>query len=120
MLNRLSGMPFGIRIAATMAAMTQVVLAVRVMPRVRETSASFFVGRGLPRTEAEFLAQFTFVPWLAGLGIIFVLWIVVRIEKRADWKVFFMIDRTEGSPPTHRNPAFTTSSASHIRERGPK
>ena len=87
--------PFWLRAATTWCFLTLYVGVVRVAPWLRSAGQSFYRGVGLPPSEATFLSEFTFVPWVLGLGLIFNLWLVVRIEQPEDWKALLLLQRTD-------------------------
>jgi membrane protease YdiL (CAAX protease family) len=87
--------PFGVRAGLTFLIMVAVEILVEVLPWLDTAGRRFYIGLGVPPSEAAFLSYFTFLAWLTGLGYILVLWLVVRIETPADWKAFFTLDRTD-------------------------
>lgn len=88
-------LPFAARVALTWGVLTLIALAVRVKPWWRQTGEAFYERAGLPPSEAAFLWGFTGEAWSLGAGIVVVLWLVVRLEKPADWRAFFTLDRTD-------------------------
>jgi membrane protease YdiL (CAAX protease family) len=68
---------------------------VEVAPWISLAAQHLYINQGFPESEAIFLAKFTFVYWLSGLGSIFALWLVLRIERPTHWKAFFLLDQTD-------------------------
>jgi membrane protease YdiL (CAAX protease family) len=89
------GARFWVSAALTYALLLLVSLFVDVVPWLRVASQKLYTGLGLPSSEAAYLTIFTFQAWASGIGYLIVLWIVVRIEKPADWKAFFTLDKVD-------------------------
>jgi membrane protease YdiL (CAAX protease family) len=95
LLDRLRNAPFWMRAGLTFLAMVVIEVFCEVLPWLDRGGQQLYFRLGVPPSEAAFLTYFTFSSWLAGLGNLFVLWLVVRIEKPADWKAFLTLDRTD-------------------------